>query len=630
MEQSIRSLLTAFLALSALGGIVRSEELDAHGSETPESHRHALDVFSKRMGLFIHWPGHILSDGRRTKGGDEFADAVDVSKVCDQIAAFGFEYVLLTDFHGLGTMLHPSEASDRWRGHGFAARRDLVGEMIAALKERAIGVALFTHPLDGHDYKDRERLGWHDPEGNYQCWNDFINDVYAELTDRYGSEILFMGFDSEFSLSGNKQWKDKLDLPRLRRTILSRQPDLSLMALAGPNETCELGMKEIYRPSWFDPWRSRAEDDYNVETWPSYRRCIAILQGRHWAAILPPSGGQARVTAEQMYRYTVLQAGTATEGPGVCWAASPYPDGLWEKGVSEAFAKLAAHMAPVREALRDVYPSRSYPTPEGSTLAGLPQGVVATRKTDDSVEYLHVLNPPAGRVLALPAPADGKRFTAATLLAGGAAVQLSQDDDGLHLTLPSGHTWHAQNTVIRLEADPATIALRNLALHRPVFASSSIERDPGWPPRSRWNRIRLVDGQTRVTDAPQGWSTGNAGWSSARLEQEREEYVGVDLGDSVTIGEVRLYPRDDGEHAGQGFPRDLQIELSEDGKTWITVVTQTDFPLPKDIQCFKIRPQKARYVRVLATRLRANPADNGLYSFQLAELVVLATIPRGR
>jgi len=617
--------LLAILSLTLLIGCVSLSAADTPASPLAEGRDQALDVFKKRMGLFIHWrAGHILSDGRRTKGGDGFADAVDVPKVCDDIAAFGFEYVLLTDFHGIGTMLHPSEASDRWRGPGFTARRDLAGEMIAALKERGIQVALFTHPLDGHDYQDRERLGWHDPEGNYRRWNDFVNDVYAELTDRYGSDLMFMGFDSEFSLSGNKEWKGKLDRPRLRQTILSRQPDLPLMALAGPNETCELGMKEIYRPSWFDPWKSRPEDDYNVETWPSYRRCIAIVQGYHWAAIRPPADGQARLTAEQMYRYTVLQAGTATEGPGVCWAASPYPDGPWEKGVGESFSKLAAYMAPVRESLRDVYASRSYPTAEGSTLAGLPHGVVATRKTDDTVEYLHVLSPPEGRSLALPAPADGKRFTTAALLADGTTVELTQDDNGVRLTLPDGHTWHPLNTVIRLEVDPATIAPRDLALHRPVFASSSIERDPAWPPRSNWNRIRLVDGQTSVTAAPQKWSTGNAGWSSVRLEQDREEHVGVDLGDSVTIGEVRLYPRDDGEHAGQGFPLDFQIQVSEDGKTWPTVVTRTDCPLPTGVQRFSIRPQKARYVRVLATRLRANPADRGLYSFQLTELAVLA------
>ncbi len=411
----------------------------------------------------------------------------------------------------------------------------------------------------------------------------------------------------------------------MRRTVLSQQPDLSLMALCGPNETCELGMKEIYEPSWHGHSRGkkRAKDDYNVETWPAYRRSIGIVQGYHWATIKPPAEGRARLTAEQMYRYTVLQAGAATEGPGVCWAASPYLDGLWEKGVREAFAKLAAHIAPVRESLRDVYPSRSYPTPEGRTLAGLTCGVVATRKTDDTVEYLHVLNPPKDRILALSEPVDGKRFTAAELLAEGMAVKLAHGANGLHLTLPEGKTWSPLNTVIRLQVDPATIPPRNLALHRPVFASTSIERDPAWPPRSDWNRIRLVDGQTHVTAKPQDWSTGNAGWSSARMEQDREEYVGVDLGATLVIGEVRLYPRDDGKQAGYGFPVDFRIQFSQDGRTWTTVVTRTDCPLPKGVQCFGVPQQQARYVRVLASRLRPNPSDNGRYSFQLTELAVL-------
>lgn len=596
---------------------------------------HALDIFKKRMGLFIHWPastpesgtGILFSDGRASKTPDEFAYTINVAKVCNEIAELGFEYVVLTDFHGLGTMLHPSKASDKWRGPGYASRRDVVGEMIAALKARGIAVILFTHPLDGHDFpkKQQERLGWNEPQGGYRRWNNFVNDVYAEMTDRYGKDIMAIGFDSEFSLSDNVQWKGKLDRARLRQTILSRQSDLSLMALAGPNETCELGMKEIWRPSWFDPGNTHPEDDYNVETWPAYSRCIGIVQGHHWATITPPSGGQARLTGEQMYRYTVLQAGTATEGPGVSWAASPYTDGLWEKGVREAFVNLASHMTPVRESLRDVYASQSYPTPEGSTLTGLPHGVVATRKTDDTVEYIHVLNPPTGRTLSLPTPADGKRFTAAALLSDGAAVELKQDAAGLYLTLPDGKTWQPLNTVIRLRVDPATIAPRNLALHRPVIASSSIERDPAWPPRSDWNRIRLVDGQTRVTASSLQWSSGKAGWSSTRTQQNHKEYVGVDLGDSVTIGEVRLYPRDDGENSGQGFPMDFQIQVSQDGRAWTTVITQRNCPKPMGVQRYSMKqPLKARFVCVLATRLRANPADKGLYSFQLAELAVLA------
>jgi hypothetical protein len=630
-------------ALAMLSGCGPSKETPA----PPVMKDQALDIFKKRMGLFIHWvastpergSGIVFSNGQRSKTPDEFANTVNVAKVCDEIAALGFEYVVLTDFHGFGTMLHPSNASDKWRGPGYAAQRDVLGEMIAGLKARGIGVILFTHPLDGHDFSAEQRklLGWNDPEGGYKRWNDFINDIYAELTERYGKDIMGIGFDSTFSLSSAAEEKGKMDRDRLRQTILSRQPNLSLIALAGPNETCELGMKELWRPSWLDPWKSRPEDDYNVETWPAYKRCISIVQGHHWATITPPEGGEARLNAEQMYRYTVLQAGTATEGAGTCWAASPYTDGTWEKGVREAFTKLAAYIAPVRESLRDVYASRSYPTTEGSTLSGLPHGVVATRKTDDTVEYLHVLNPPEARTLALPAPADGKRFIAAALLADGAAVDLKQNDTGLQLTLPEGKNWQPLNTVIRLQVDPATIAPRNLALHRPVIASTSIERDPAWPPRSDSGRIRMVDGETRVIPRvnpdkqgrgyPFNWSTGNAGWSSTPSEQNSEQHVGVDLGDAVTIGEVLLYPRDDGNNAGQGFPVDFQIQVSQDGLAWSTLITKTDYPLPHGVQRFSVKPQKARFVRVLATRLRPNPADKGLYSFQLAELGVLAPQP---
>jgi len=124
--------------------------------------------------------------------------------------------------------------------------------MIAAFKARNIKVYLFTHPLDGRDYSADQQalLGFNDPSGNYQKWNDFINDVHAEIVERYGNDIVGIGMDSEFSMSGDSRWAGKLDLPRLRATILSRRAGLSLSALACPNDTCELGIKEVWRPSW--------------------------------------------------------------------------------------------------------------------------------------------------------------------------------------------------------------------------------------------------------------------------------------------------------------------------------------------------------------------------------------------
>jgi len=219
VNRRIYTLLTVCLALAVPGYKVYSGEAETASMDPGNGGDHALAIFRKRMGLFIHWcsPGADCRSGIRFSNGklagtaDEFAAAVNVPKVCDEIAALGFEYVVLTDFHGHGTMLHPSKASDKWRGAGFASRRDVVGEMIAALKARRISMILFTHPLCGNGFsaEQKKRVGWNDPTGNYRRWNDFINDVYAELTGRYGKDVICMGFDSEFSRAtrnGKENW----------------------------------------------------------------------------------------------------------------------------------------------------------------------------------------------------------------------------------------------------------------------------------------------------------------------------------------------------------------------------------------------------------------------------------------
>lgn len=431
-----------------------------------------------------------------------------------------------------------------------------------------------------------------------------------------------IAFDSEFGLSGNAEWKDKLDLKRLRQTIISRCPALNLIALAGPNDTCELGMKEVWRPSWHDPWMARSETDYDVETWPAYRRLVTVVQANHWATITPPSDGITRLTAEQLFRYTVLQAGVATEGPGVAWAVSPYTDGTWEKGIKEAFTQLAKYITPLAESLRNVYPSDSYPLSEGTFISNLPDGIVATRKTDDTVEYIHVLKPPTGKTLNLPMPVDGKRFISAILLNNNHSVKLTQDQTGVQLTLDELDHWDSLDTVIKLTVDQAYLPKKNLALHKLVIASSSIESDPGWPPKSDWGQIRLVDGQRYTSMKPVEWSSGNFGWSSERLPTDHKEWVGVDLGAEYSIDTVNIYPRDDGENAGYGFPVDFKIQVSINGENWATVVSRTNYPKPSGVQSFSFGRTKSRYVRILADRLRPNPNDDNLYSMQLVELEI--------
>jgi len=586
--------------------------------------------FHLRQGLFITWTGmpdgveNVIrfSDGKRAKSMDEFANAADPVAVADQAARFGFDHVVLMDFHGAGTTLHPCAALDAWRGPGFTSKRDLIGEMIAAFKAKGIKVFLFTHPLDGHDYspEQQKKLGFNDPTDGYRKWNDFVNAVHAEIVERYGKDIVGIGMDSEFGLSSDKQWADKLDLPRLRTTILSRCPGLSLAALAGPNDTCELGVKEVWRPSWLDPWMSRKETDYDSEKWPAYRRSTAVVQGFHWATIEPPEKGMARLTGVQMFRYSVLQAGAGTEGSGVQWAASPYPNGTWEKGVAEAFAVLHALVDPVRESLRQVYSSTSYPTPEGAFLSTLRLGIVATKKTDESAEYIHVLNPPKGKVLKLPAPADGKKFRSATRLADGHPVTLDQAASELTLTLSEKDTWLPHNTVLKLMVENPP--RHNLALHGFVTSSSSLE-NKGLGGQTPWGRIRLVDGQRNSIPAPEKWSVGINGWSSMPSPTNKEEWVQVDLGRTQPIGTIRLHPRNDPGQVGQGFPLNFKILVSSDAKQWSAVASVVRQPLPKNALTWTFPSREVRYIRVIGKLLRPNPKDANRFAMQFAELEVL-------
>lgn len=585
------------------------------------------DIFRLRQGLFISWTGSpdgqsnpiLFSDGTSATTMDQFANSADVNAVANQAALFGFDHVLLTDFHGGGTTLHPCVALDAWRGPGFTSQRDLVGELVAAFNARGIKVFLFTHPIDGQDYSAEQQalLGFNDPTDGYQKWNNFINDVHAEIVERYGNDVAGIGMDSDFGL-GNVADAGKLDLPRLRATILSRYPGLGLSALAGPNDTCEMGIKEVWRPSWLDPWGSRADTDYNVETWPAYRRVPAIVEGYHWATIIPPAQGVARLAGAQMFRYSVLQAAAASEGPGVQWAASPYTDGTWENGVGQAYSDLYALVQPIAESLRNVYPSTSYPTAEGAFLSTLANGIVATKKTDDSEEYIHVMNPPAGKVLTLPVPADGKVFVSASLLANGDPVQLQQSASGVTLTLGANDTWISQDTVIKLVTSQATA---NLALHGRVTASSSIEYG-GTTVKSPWGSIRLAAGLHNAVAAPASWSNAIYGYSSSTSATSQPAWAQVDLGSTQPVDTVSLYPRNDTGNVGAGFPVTFGILVSPDASNWTTVAGVANQTVPSGPQTYQFVTQQARYVRLAASVLQSNPIGGANYAMQLAGMEV--------
>jgi len=422
-----------------------------------------------KYGFFVHyvWAGKgggltIDRNGGRPENFDAFAESFDVQGFANDMAQWQVEYVLFTSWHANINPLFPSETMRKWGMADHACKRDLLGDVIKALKAKGIPVVLYTHPRDGHDLhgEEREKTGWGagngvnpgDPDWNqfdYRKWNDFTNDLYAELVTRYGKDITGLFLDEGSSAGDSHR---VVDYPRLRQTIKSRAPHLVLQQnYYGTVYSCDVGVKEYHH------WQQFENRDGGA--WPAWDIPVASVFATTWWAAKPAKEPNTVVySAEDMFRYTVLQSGANTRGGGMQWAAGPYAGGGWEPGVAETMTKFASYLKPVAASIKGTVASKAFPTQKGAALKNIGWGVravdwgVATDSPDGSVTYLHILNPPAGPTVRIGMPANGVRFGKASLLTSGRPVKLDFDKSGYLVTLPDGVAWDGLDTVIRLDA----------------------------------------------------------------------------------------------------------------------------------------------------------------------------------
>ena len=414
-----------------------------------------------KYGYFVHYVfgGVRKSDGNWPSDANDLADRFDAEGFANDLQSMGVEYLIFTAWHYNVVCLWPSAVMNQWMP-GHTVNRDLLSDLLDAVKAKGIRVLFYTHPRDGHDMNTADQIttGWgpgipgdYNPDWSQfdrQKWNDFINDIYADLIDRYGSRIDGLFIDEGSPLGDS--WR-VVDYPRLRQTIKSRQPDLLMMHnYYGDNYSCDIGATEV---SYWQQWVPGTDPN----NWPATGRPMSMVMGGAWSAIEVPGVYAPRYNTTEMFRMTVLRAGVnSTDGGGVNWAGGPYAGGGWETGVLEQMQQIGSWIAPIRASICDTYPSQSWITPPNSTINSLSNGFVATRSARDGREFIHVLTPPAGNSLTVPAPADGRGYASATLLESGNPVALVQNDDGsLTLTLQNGDTWSPRNTVIALE--PVTV-----------------------------------------------------------------------------------------------------------------------------------------------------------------------------
>ncbi len=413
-----------------------------------------------KHGLFVHyvWDGFggvtHNADGSSPGSVNDVADRFDAAGFANDLESMGVEYVIFTAWHSLFHPLFNSSAMESYFP-GRCPSRDMIGDMIAAVRAKGIRVLLYTHPM--------QPISW-----DYNTHNNLINDVHAELVERYGDQIEGLFLD-ENDVNANQD--SFVDYPRLVATIRRRNPELVLIQ----NYTGNIYSCDMLHYETGDP-----RNDYSnnpAASWTTPTPTTQLLTP-HWSALLPkvptPSAAISR-TAEGIFRTAVVGAGSSVMGGGWMWAAGPYPGdgtwtingtptfiGRWEQGVLEAMQGAAAYIAPVAVSIKNTHPSTSWLTKPYTHITALPHRIVATRSIDDTTEYIHVLNPPANRTLTLPAPADGKVFTNARLLKNGRAVTLARSSRGMTLTLSAADNWETLDTVIVMDvASPGGRGLIN-------------------------------------------------------------------------------------------------------------------------------------------------------------------------
>lgn len=190
---------------------------------------------------------------------------------------------------------------------------------------------------------------------------------------------------------------------------------------------------------------------------------------------------------------------------------------------------------------------------------------------------------------------------------------------------------------------PCTCQAANKALGATVRVSSSSKR-------YGWTVASLVDGEFNA-------DYNHFGWSSEPSAENHAEWVLLKLAHPTTVAQVVLAPRGEnpggtvaeafhgeGEgvggvqefaaghrafdpNQGQGFPVDFTISVSADGSTWNKVVDKHDYALPANgkPRAFDFAPvDDVRFVKVEASKLRANPNEHDEYAMQLVEVAVYA------
>jgi len=396
-------------------------------------------MMNAKIGIFVHYRSG-QSDFAYGKPNpkpwdlDAHAEAFDVKAFADAVEDMGAQYVIMTSFHASMNLLAPSKVMTDIGMPTHQSKRDMNGDLADELNKRNIALCLYVHPTDQHDLSQAERalFGW-GPEVNglpgpklgqwpNPKWDAFLLGLFKEISQRYGKRVSGYWID---------QHTGKLfpDAGRLAVALRAGNPDAVIWQNSGAYVPAGLSLEEAWSAA------EGGQIGYGTDD----QQCLLPLKDWWYQS------NEVDIPADEVFRAIARHNGCPGRKCGVGVALTPYATGYAPK-VKAKMADFGKLWRERKVSLLDTRPSTILKIEQKTR----PWPMVATDSTDGSTVYVHVLIPPAGKSISLPALADGRKIISASLLLGGNDVKSKQSEEALELSLPGDVKWDPVDTVIVL------------------------------------------------------------------------------------------------------------------------------------------------------------------------------------
>lgn len=399
-----------------------------------------------RFGMFIHW-GPVTLKGTEigwSRGAEVPVEEYDsLYKRFDPVhfdatawvkAAkdAGMKYLTITAKHHDGFCLWPSD----YTTYDIAStpfRKDVVGALAKACREQGVKFCIYYSVLDWHhpDYPIHNPVNTHntndsilDPKADMKKYIVYMKNQLKELITRYHPYMLW--FDGDWEIPWTND--EAVDMYRYiksidRQVIINNRlgaddnhgvlDDRSVGDYATPEQVIgTINMK--------DPWES----------------CITIC--RQWA-------WKPHDKLKSLKECMGILAGTAGGNGNLLLNISPMPDGRIETRQTERLKEIGAWMKK--------YGAAIYKTQGGPYK---PNRHFTSTRRGNKVNILLLQRPDGALSLAsIPGCKVQKAY-----FMGGAPVKYSQDEKGIHLTLPSSlPDKNCSVIVLEMDKDVANVPL---------------------------------------------------------------------------------------------------------------------------------------------------------------------------